>query len=140
MAKTKKTTRPTMKQLQQAADIDQYFTESKPKTKRNIIFEGHLAGVQYSDYQRVVGIRAGRSVSFAWERSNEHDPNAVRTMLDDVSIGYIPKGETWVFHRAHKAGQKIYGEIVSYNRSNPTWQMIVVRAWTNEEIPDDVAL
>lgn len=111
-----------------------------PKMKRTIIYEGHLAGVQYSDYQRVAGIRAGREVRFWWERSNAHDPHAVKVTLDGVHIGYIPAKEVTLFHEQRQRNQKIFGEIVSYNRNNPTWQMIVVRAWINEEIPNDVAL
>lgn len=110
------------------------------KNKQQIIFEGCLAGVKYSDYQRVAGIRAGRAVKFYWERSNKFDANAVKVELDGVHIGYIPATETSVFHDQRRLNNKVFGEIVSYNRTNPTHQMIVVRAWVMVEVPKDIEL
>lgn len=110
------------------------------RKERNIIYKNHLAGVQYSDYQRVAGIRAGRKIELWHERSNRQDKNAIKVTLDGVHIGYIKRECTGLFHGFHASGTKIFGEIVSYNRNNPSWQLIVVRCWVEQEIPEDVKL
>lgn len=115
-------------------------TKDKSNQKKIEIYEEALAGVAHSDYQRVAGIRAGRECKLFWERSNIHDPNAIKVTLDDVHIGYIKAKDTRILHVYREKGIKLYCEIVSYNRNNPTWSMIVVRCWAEEPLVEDVAL
>jgi hypothetical protein len=93
-----------------------------------------VAGVQYSDYQCVLGLKAGRKVTFTWERSNKYDDNAIRIDIDGVKIGYVPRGEHQdTLHELREERTKIVSSISAYNKTNPTWAMLHVKVETKEK-------
>ncbi len=86
-----------------------------------------LAGVQYSDYQICVGLRAGAKVTLTWERSNKFDDLAIRVDYCGKRIGYVPKGEFQdLLHELRESKTKVQAKVVAFNRNNPTWHMITV--------------
>ena len=89
-----------------------------------------VAGVQYSDYQRVIKkIKLGEQVRFIGEPSNAFDKYAIRIEYKGVKIGYVPANSAqqhglWSEHGAHSV---IVGVITAVNSSNPTWHLITVQ-------------
>jgi hypothetical protein len=98
------------------------------KTKQLIeLMRFSVAGVQYSDYQCVLGLKPGRKVSLVWERSNPFDNMAIRLDVNGVKIGYVPRSSFQVrLHELRCAHVRLYGTVVAYNKTNPTWSMITV--------------
>lgn len=90
----------------------------------------NLSGVQYSDYQLIVGgLKPGTVLSLIGEPSNKFDPDAIRVEYKGISLGYIPKNseqqkELW---ECHNAGAKCIAIVTAFNKSNPTWNMITVQ-------------
>ena len=87
-----------------------------------------IAGVKYSDYQKAK-LAVDMGVIFIGEPRNVFDRWAIRIECNGVKIGYVPAGSSiqrgmW---DEHNRGSKIQGRIVSYNKSNPTWEMIVIQ-------------
>lgn len=87
-----------------------------------------VACVKYSDYQRAK-LAVGQGVKFIGERNNPFDNKAIRIECNGVRIGYVPAGSVlqhgiW---SEHARGSHICGTITSYNKNNPTWEMIVVQ-------------
>jgi hypothetical protein len=88
----------------------------------------NIAGVQYGDYQLAVGLKAGRPLSLTWERSNKHDPLAIRIDYAKVKLGYVPRGEFQsLLHKYRENETKMKCTIVSVNKTNQTWFMFVVK-------------
>lgn len=90
---------------------------SKKKTKTKWTTYPHriqLAGVQYSDWQKVCGsAELGDQVRFIGEPNNQWDNKAIRVEYDGVKIGYLPrlspvKDELW---RLHDSGAVVVGVI-----------------------------
>lgn len=90
------------------------------------IYENSLAGVQYSDYQRV-SLKAGDKLQLVWERGNAHDSNAISVRKDGTHIGYIKATDTHILHEYRKYGVKLHTELVSFNKNNPSWSALVIR-------------
>ena len=99
------------------------------KTNKKIeLFCVSLAGVQYSDYQTCVGIKAGSPLTLTWEKNNKFDDMAIRVDYYGTKIGYIPKGGNQeVLHAWRDDGVKVTCSVVAYNKTNPTWHMITVK-------------
>lgn len=96
----------------------------------------NLAGVQYSDYQLVVGtIKAGSKLKLYWERNNPFDDMAIKVEYSGVKIGYIPKGEIQdLLHEYREHGQKVYAFITSHNKTNPTWYMFCIKCCVTKKL------
>lgn len=91
------------------------------------IYRDSLAGVQYSDYQRVKGMKAGDKLTLRWEMSNPVDPKAIAVYHGKYRIGYIKAGDTTHLHKYRVNGIKCNAELVAFNHTNPTWQMLTIR-------------
>lgn len=105
------------------------------KTKQEEICRCSLSGVQYSDYQLCVGIKADSKLKLYWERSNQYDNMAIRVEYCGIKIGYIPKGTFQnLLHEYRERGIKIVATIVSYNRNNPTWYMFTVKCEAKKKL------
>lgn len=89
-----------------------------------------VAGVQYSDYQRVENkLKLGAQVRFIGERNNPFDRYAIRIEYDGTRIGYVPKSSAvqqglW---KEYAAKSIIIGVVTAVNKTNPTWAMITVQ-------------
>jgi HIRAN domain len=98
------------------------------KNKMKELFRCNIAGVQYGDYQTAVGLKVGSILKLFPDTKNPYDSHAIKVMYGDARLGYIPKGEyqdmLWQL-RADKI--KVSCEISSYNRTNPTWNMFVIK-------------
>lgn len=102
------------------------------ETKKWINIEGrfNVAGVQYSDYQLVVGnIKPGTILKLVGEPYNKFDNLTIRIEYQGIKLGYVPRfsiqqSELW---RHHKEGRKCIAVLTSFNKTNPTWNMITVQ-------------
>jgi len=90
------------------------------------VYRESLAGVQFSDYQRVKDWTVGKELTLKWERSNRHDPKAIAVYNGEIRIGYIKRNETEVLHQLREKGIKTKTTLVAFNETNPTWHMITV--------------
>ena len=100
----------------------------KKAIKKIELFRCNLAGVQYSNYQTCVGLKAGSPLKLTWERNNKFDDQAIRVDYYGAKIGYIPKGNNQeVLHAHREDGSKVTCSVVAYNKTNPTWNMICVK-------------
>lgn len=96
----------------------------------------NVAGVQYSDYQLIAGgLKPGTVVQLNGEPNNPHDRRAIRIEYNGIKLGYIPR-QVYVFHckslqyylwELHNCGYKLIGVITAFNKSNPTWDMIMIQ-------------
>lgn len=107
----------------------------------NIEGRFNVAGVQYSDYQLILGgIKPGSLVKFIGEPSNQYDRMAIRIEYSGISIGYVPRcsiqqSELW---EAHRQGRRCIGYVTAFNKTNPTWAMITVQAKRSTKPPCSV--
>ena len=104
--------------------------KSKPKWE-NIEGRVNLAGVQFSDYQRLSAsvLKPSLILKLVWERNNPHDNKAIRVEHAGISLGYIPRNTIHQseLHNAHKNGYKCIAVLTAFNKNNPTWCMITVQ-------------
>lgn len=107
----------------------------------NIEGRFNLHGVQYSDYQLIVGgLKPGTVVDLIGEPSNKYDHKAIRVEYKGVKIGYIPaatiyQSELWNYH---KRGAKCIGIVTAFNKNNPTWCMITIQCKRTEVKSDSM--
>lgn len=99
-------------------------TMEKPQQQWNEFFRGHVAGLQYYSHQ-LANIKAGDTLSFVHERNNPHSPHAVAIYCNEHKIGHVkdPIAQEMVDVRDFYNWR---GSVVSYNPTNPTWQMCVI--------------
>jgi hypothetical protein len=95
----------------------------------------NIAGVQYSDYQQVdpdlfdAHLSSQEPLGLVWERTNSHDPKALALYVDNIRIGYIPRGHLQeLIHAAHAKGAKVRVHLTGYHPTNPTYNMFVIKA------------
>lgn len=91
-----------------------------------------VAGVAYHDYQLVKNLKAGLPVTLIGEPSNPNDCRAIKVMLGEHLLGYVPRNETSVFWNVKERGHRIKATILAYNKNNPSWTCLRVRAVWNE--------
>lgn len=106
-------------------------TKTATEQWQNIEGRINLAGVQFSDYQRLSSsvLKAGLVLTLVGEPNNPHDNKAVRVEHAGVSLGYIPAKTIWqseVWH-AHRTGYKCIAVLTAFNKNNPSWSMITVQ-------------
>lgn len=113
------------------------FSNAEPDDSMKLkeVLRTNIAGVQFSDYQTCVGIKAGSKLKLWWEPSNKFDAQAIRVEYCGTKIGYIPKGPMQQsLHSYREAGTRVYASIVSYNKTNPTWNMFVVKCEVEDKV------
>lgn len=100
----------------------------KNQTKKKELFRCNIAGVQYSDYQLCLGLKAGAKLDLWWERGNPHDPQAIRVEYRGIKLGYIPRGPFQEkLHEYLQNGIKVFTSMVSVNENNPSWHRFVLK-------------
>lgn len=112
------------------ADEQLTTEESEMKTKLIEVFRDNISGVQYGDYQQVLPkLKAGAKLTLTWERGNNYDPMAIRIDLDKVKLGYVKGNSEFqrLLHEYREHGIKVVATLVSFNRTNPTWQMLTYK-------------
>ena len=102
---------------------------------QNIEGRVNLAGVQYHQYNCVVGNPVGKVVKLVGEIGNRYDEMAVRVEYAGVKLGYLPRGsihqsEAW---KAHANGYKLVGVITYFSKKCPTWCAITVQLMRTEK-------
>jgi len=89
-----------------------------------------VAGVQYSDYQRVIDkMKLGERVAFIGELNNAFDNRAIRIEYKGTKIGYVPartQEQSTLWHE-HNKGSKCLGVITAVNKNNPSWHLITLQ-------------
>lgn len=106
---------------------------SKTKQPKWVNVEGrfNVAGVQYSDYQLVVGgLKPGMVCDLIGEPTNQYDNKAIRIEYKGIKLGYVParsiqQSELWTYHEREI---KLIAIVTAYNRTNPTHMMITMQA------------
>ena len=94
------------------------------KTK---LYHDYVAGVGYTKYQTAIRfLKPGAKLKLYGEPNNQYDPNAVRVEVGGIKVGYIKSTHTASLWEAKKRGAKIEAEVVSFNKTNPTWSMICI--------------
>lgn len=89
-----------------------------------------VAGVQYSDYQRVLSkMKLGEQVRFIGEPKNVFDSKAIRIEYKGVKIGYVPAASAiqrglWSEHGAKSI---VVGVVTAINKNNPSWQLFTIQ-------------
>lgn len=89
-----------------------------------------VAGVQYSDYQRVLSkMKLGEQVRFIGEPKNVFDNKAIRIEYKGVKIGYVPAASAiqlglWSEHGAKSI---VVGVVTAINKNNPSWQLFTIQ-------------
>lgn len=120
----------------------------KEKQWQDIEGRINLAGVQWSDYQRLQPriFKAGLVLKLVGEPSNLHDKRAIRVEYAGYSLGYIPRAtihqsELW---NAYERGFKCIAVLTSFNKTNPIWCMITVqlkrKAGVIKSVPKEIEL
>lgn len=87
-------------------------------------YRDHVAGLQYYGHQ-LASVQAGDEVKLIHEPANPHSPHAVAVCVNDVKIGHV-KDNAARFMVGHRKNYKWRAHVISYNPSNPTWQMCVI--------------
>ncbi len=111
------------------------YNMTKTNTKwQKIEDRFNLSGVQYSDYQLVVGTPVGKTVDLIGEPSNQYDRDAIRVEYMGIKLGYIPSKSIFQSEliRYHKQGCKCIGIITAFSKANPTWRMITIQLMRTE--------
>lgn len=120
------------------------------KNKQWYDIEGriNLAGVQYSDYQKLSSkvLKPGLVLALIGEPNNPFDKLAIRVEYAGYRLGYIPRqtihqSEIW---NAHRRGCKCIAVLTAFNKTNPTWAMITIqvkrKSGTIKDIPNEIKL
>jgi hypothetical protein len=94
-----------------------------------------IAGLCYGDYQKCKNIKAGDKLELWHERHNPVDTRAIKITLRGIKLGYVKAGSDLQsrLHNLKNSGIKCHASIVSFNKNNPSWSMIVFRVEANIE-------
>jgi hypothetical protein len=103
--------------------------KTRKHSMKEICSRFHLAGVQYSDYQKATNLRVDAPLTAVWERTNKFDDRAIAIYCDEVRIGYVPKADEAqsIMHEYREAGIKLHATCIAFNKTNNTWNMITVK-------------
>lgn len=97
-----------------------------------------LAGVSYSDYQKLKTIKIGTELGLVWEKSNPEDKMAIAVYYKDVRIGYIPrvksnsgyKDDVGIKARMHNlfaCGFKVRAFLTAYHpQAGKIWEIFTI--------------
>lgn len=101
-----------------------------------------VAGVQYSDYQKIKGpIKVGTVLRAMREPKNPHDASAIALYYGAHRIGYIPKGNLKSTIIKHKeAGVSFKFVLTSINKQNPTWGLFTVEVTGDKSFEDALGI
>ena len=98
------------------------------------ILRDYLAGVGYSDYQRVLQqLKVGDKLDLTWERKNKFDPNAIRVDYKGTKLGYIAKKDNQKVHQYREGGAKVTCELTAINHGNPSHTLLCVSVKVSTE-------
>lgn len=91
------------------------------------ILRDYIAGVGYSDYQKVIKqMKVGDSLSLTWERGNKYDPKAIRIDWKGTKLGYVSRKENAKIHQYREGGAKVTCELSAINHGNPSHALLCV--------------
>lgn len=101
-----------------------------------------VAGVQYSDYQKIKGpVKVGTVLRAMREPKNPHDALAIALYYGAHRIGYIPKGNLKATIMKHKeAGVSFKFVLTSINKQNPTWGLFTVEVTGDKSLEDALGI
>lgn len=87
----------------------------------------NIAGVQYGDYElHDVKYKAGTQLKLSWEKNNIFDERAIRIDYNGIKLGYVKKGDFQeLLHDYREAKIKVNSYLVSFNKTNPTYNMFI---------------
>jgi len=98
-------------------------TQDKPVE----ILRDYIAGVGFSDYQKVLKqMKVGDSLSLTWERGNKYDPKAIRIDWKGTKLGYVSRKENAKVHQYREGGAKVTCELTAINEGNPSHTLLCV--------------
>ena len=111
----------------------------KQNTKAKELGRFNVAGVQYSDYQKLSNYRTPTPVKFFWERHNKYDDKAIRIEYEGVKIGYVPRGSIQnELHELRENKISVEGILTAYNKNNPSWYLFTVAYYAYLTLPKKV--
>lgn len=112
-------------------------TEKSVSAESSIeILRDYVAGVGYSDYQKVLPkLKAGLKLDLTWERKNKFDPNAIRVDFEGTKLGYISKKDNAKIHQYRKGGAKVTCELTAVNHGNPSHTLLCISVKVSTEPP-----
>lgn len=89
------------------------------------VYRDHVAGLQYYGHQ-TIDIKSGDEVKLFHDRANPNSVHAIAVYVHGVKIGYVKD----LAARVLIVNRECYNwraSVVSYNPTNPTWQMCVIK-------------
>ncbi len=101
-----------------------------------------VAGVQYSDYQKIKGpVKVGTVLRAMREPKNPYDASAIALYYEAHRIGYIPKGNLKSTIIKHKeAGVNFKFVLTSVNKQNPTWGLFTVEVTGDKSLEEAIGI
>lgn len=101
-----------------------------------------VAGVQYSDYQKIKGpVKIGTVLRAMREPKNPHDPKAIALYYGAHRIGYVPNGNMKTTIIKHKqAGVNFKFVLTSVNKQNPTWGLFTVEVTGDKSLEEAIGI
>lgn len=110
----------------------------------------YLAGVSYSDYQKVKQFKIGTELGLIWERNNPVDKQAIAVYYKGIRIGYIPapKKDRYTgelihgiqsrMHNLRSCGYKTKAILTQYRpTAAKAWEIFTIEVQFSD--PDNVA-
>lgn len=96
---------------------------SRHKFKRHDGFK--VAGLSYyeDNYVDIIDPEGDLTVNLVPDPDNEHDPNAIKVLLNDIHIGYVPKEKTEDVKKILPDAYEIDAHVES------DWEAVVILIW-----------
>lgn len=91
----------------------------------NEVYRDHVAGLQYYGHQ-TIDIKPNDEVKLFHDRGNMHSKHAIAVYVRGVKIGHVKDVNARVLIENREAFNW-RASVVSYNPTNPTWQMCVIK-------------
>ena len=91
----------------------------------------NVAGITFAikENSQLEKLKPNGIVKFIPEPGNVHDANAIQIKLNDLFLGYVPKG------RYQKLAKKLKtGRISSYKYHHPDWEKLKIPKWNDDHI------
>ena len=109
---------------------DDDFTVIHPFENASVPFELVLSVEGYQHYQEqlpLTELSEDMQACFEAEPDNQHDPKAIKIIINDIRVGYVCRGLTGSFHKWMQSGLTIsaYVERINGTEQNPTIYLYV---------------